>query len=229
MNEQTKQWFNTISSNDSLSSLDINELESHIEDSIDDLTNQGLSVDEANIVAIHRLGKQNEIEREFEKVATPARQYRKLLWLIAGAMLLTLFKAFASVLSNGILLLTNLHENIPSAMMAKELILAAVVIILCASFIWIILKKANSFSHFFNSLHSRTHLCFFLFGYTLIYIVCCNLDRFFYMKILSRATGKDFGFGLFIDVQLSLYAIILFIIGVVTLPRLLRKINPILD
>ena len=67
---QIRRWKSHVYEAGSLSYSDIEELESHLRDSIDELTDRGVRNDEAFLIAVKRLGEISMIQQEFAKLST---------------------------------------------------------------------------------------------------------------------------------------------------------------
>jgi hypothetical protein len=78
LESQIRKWRQHVQSAGSLESQDVEELESHLRDSIDELTGRGVSVEEAFIVSIRRMGDAEALNHEFAKVTTES-VWRQLL------------------------------------------------------------------------------------------------------------------------------------------------------
>jgi len=78
LESQIRKWRTHVQSTGSLGAQDVEELESHLRDSIDELTGRGVSVEEAFIVSIHRMGDAEALHDEFAKVSTE-NVWRQLL------------------------------------------------------------------------------------------------------------------------------------------------------
>jgi hypothetical protein len=78
LESQIRDWRRHVQSAGSLSAHDMDELESHLRDSVDELTGQGLSVEEAFILSVRRMGDAAELNHEFAKVPTES-VWRQLL------------------------------------------------------------------------------------------------------------------------------------------------------
>ncbi len=63
-----RSWSDHLRSSGKLKENDVMELESHLRDEIDDLTESGLTQDEAFIISIKRLGNVNAISSEYSKI-----------------------------------------------------------------------------------------------------------------------------------------------------------------
>ena len=84
MNEQIKIWRSELSHKQTLEKSDIDELENHLREEIEQLTESELTQEEAFLVAAHRLGHSESLSEEFAKVNTSIL-WRKRLFR-AGAV-----------------------------------------------------------------------------------------------------------------------------------------------
>ncbi len=78
LESQIRKWRGHLRSAGSLGEQDLEELESHLRDSIDDLTSRGVTTEEAFLVSIRRLGDTDTLGDEFAKVTTES-VWRQLL------------------------------------------------------------------------------------------------------------------------------------------------------
>jgi hypothetical protein len=78
LESQIRKWRRHVQSAGSLGAQDVDELESHLRDSIDELSGHGVSVEEAFIVSIRRMGDAEELKHEFAKIPTE-NVWRQLL------------------------------------------------------------------------------------------------------------------------------------------------------
>ncbi|MEU1971594.1 permease prefix domain 1-containing protein [Microbacterium sp. NPDC019599] len=78
--ERIGEWRSFLLRRQAIASADVDELEGHLRDQIDGLEASGLSSDEAFLVAVSRMGRLDELSREF------AREHSDRLWkqLVAG-------------------------------------------------------------------------------------------------------------------------------------------------
>ncbi|MRG59477.1 hypothetical protein GE115_06265 [Agromyces sp. CFH 90414] len=67
-------WRTWIEQRDAIAPADVDELEGHLRDQVDDLLGRGLSDDEAFLVAVKRLGRVDDLAREY------AREHSERLW-----------------------------------------------------------------------------------------------------------------------------------------------------
>jgi hypothetical protein len=70
LESQIRKWKTHVYSAGSISQIDIEELESHLRDSMDELSERGLSTEEAFLLAVRRMGDIGVIHEEFSKIST---------------------------------------------------------------------------------------------------------------------------------------------------------------
>ncbi len=78
LESQIRKWRRHVQSAGSLGVQDAEELESHLRDTIDELTGRGVSVEEAFILSVRRMGDTDTLHNEFAKVSTE-NVWRQLL------------------------------------------------------------------------------------------------------------------------------------------------------
>ena len=80
-------WEEDLKNSPAFTRSDIDELKSHLLDIYEDILDKGLEEEEAFFIAIKRLGKPVNWEKEFSRTNTPILQTRKTLLLVAGIIL----------------------------------------------------------------------------------------------------------------------------------------------
>lgn len=83
LNHALRQWCETLGRSPSLGREDLEELEGHLREATAALTRQGLSEEEAWLVALRRLGGSSVLDPEFAKVNGGVWS-RRLLWMLLG-------------------------------------------------------------------------------------------------------------------------------------------------
>jgi hypothetical protein len=86
LNQQIAQWRQSLGQSESLVRSDLDELESHLRDQIDQLSLSGLSSEEAFWVAQRRIGNTANLPGEFAKVNGSAVFHRRLQWMLTGVL-----------------------------------------------------------------------------------------------------------------------------------------------
>ena len=84
LNEAIKQWRKDLELGETMAKPDLDELESHLRDQMEELRTTGLSHEEAFWVGTHRLGDAGAIQREYTKVNGSARWKNRLFWMAVG-------------------------------------------------------------------------------------------------------------------------------------------------
>ena len=87
LNQEIEKWQAHLQQTKSLRDEDVQEIKSHLVDSVIDLTENGLSQEEAFFVAKHRMGDLNVLNTEYAKVNTGHIWRRRFMWLITGYFL----------------------------------------------------------------------------------------------------------------------------------------------
>ena len=113
MNDQTafdldraiQNWREELKKSPAFRDENLNEMESHLRDSIAKLQERGLSTEEAFIIASRRIGGAPALETEFGKVNTGEVWLNRVFWMLAGLMLWALLNSFSSFMARGAVLI----------------------------------------------------------------------------------------------------------------------------
>ena len=68
LNEQIKKWRDNLVKKDALKESDIDELENHLRDEVDELCSTKLTPEEVFAIAVNRIGYIDSIVEEYEKI-----------------------------------------------------------------------------------------------------------------------------------------------------------------
>ncbi len=101
LNEQIIKWRNNLAQSETLAGSDIEELESHLREEIEQLTGLKLSDEEAFLIATHRIGTTDSLSAEYEKINSSMKFRRRLSLMIAGILAYLLATYFATSASKG--------------------------------------------------------------------------------------------------------------------------------
>jgi len=101
LNEQINKWRSNLAQSQTLGSSDIDELESHLREEIENLTDLKLSNEEAFLIATHRLGSTESLAEEYEKINRSSIFRRRLSLMITGILAYLLATYFAIAASKG--------------------------------------------------------------------------------------------------------------------------------
>lgn len=93
LNKAIENWKSVLDRNEAFREEDIEELESHLREQIEQLIKSGLSGEEALLIARNRLGDPEEIGRQFAQADPSLLWKRRIFWMAVGV-----FSWFAVVL-----------------------------------------------------------------------------------------------------------------------------------
>ena len=91
-------WKQTFDGNEAVSTADVSELESHLRESVSELSSNGLSQREAFLIGTDRLGHPFVLEQEYVKVDSGVRWRRRAFWMLAGYVAMTFVQVFISAI-----------------------------------------------------------------------------------------------------------------------------------
>ena len=101
LNQSIAAWRRQLLASEAIQPEDADELETHLRASVTQLMEQGLSPDEALLVAQHRLGTVEQVQGEFEKINEHRYWGHRFLWMIVGylgiSLVMTSIKLAASI------------------------------------------------------------------------------------------------------------------------------------
>ncbi|MFB0554235.1 MAG: hypothetical protein ACETWQ_13085 [Phycisphaerae bacterium] len=86
LNEQIIKWRSNLAQSQTLGNSDIDELESHLREEIENLTSLKLSDEEAFLIATHRLGSTDSLAEEYEKINRGVKFRHRLFWIATGVL-----------------------------------------------------------------------------------------------------------------------------------------------
>jgi hypothetical protein len=98
LNEAIHHWRSTMAASPAFQLGDLDELESHLHDSIRSLKSKGLSDYEAFWLAKNRLGPGDLLEYEFRKVNAEQVWLNRALWMVIGSFVIAALSSLASVI-----------------------------------------------------------------------------------------------------------------------------------
>ena len=109
LNQSINDWQNSLKTEGAADPQDLNELESHLREEIENLIKIGLSEEESFLIASRRLGDTKSLGEEYTKVNLAAAWQFRVLWMAAGILIMNfLFLISYTVQGIGVILL---HSN----------------------------------------------------------------------------------------------------------------------
>lgn len=101
LNQTIQRWRENLGQSPAMNREHLDELESHLRDSIARLEPRGLSAEEAFLIATTRIGKPVALEKEFGKINAPSVWIDRMLWMLIGVQVWGLVSGFISSISSG--------------------------------------------------------------------------------------------------------------------------------
>lgn len=99
LNRTIQRWRENLAQSPAFRHENLNELESHLRDSIVALQTSGLSAEEAFTIAVKRIGKQKSLEKEFEKMNGKSIWLDRILWMLIGFQVWIMISMFCSTIT----------------------------------------------------------------------------------------------------------------------------------
>jgi hypothetical protein len=103
LNQAIQRWRENLAQSPAFRRENLDELESHLRDSVASLQERDLSTEEAFLIATQRIGKDRALEREFSKVNAQSVWLERVLWMLIGIQVWGLVSGFVGSLSGGAL------------------------------------------------------------------------------------------------------------------------------
>jgi len=99
LNQAIHQWRESLADSPALGGGDVEELETHLRDSVLNLQARGLSLEEAFLVARQRLGPPPELQQEFGKLNGRRVWLDRAVWMLLGVMAVSWLNWSANIAS----------------------------------------------------------------------------------------------------------------------------------
>jgi hypothetical protein len=163
LNRAIQQWRESLAQSPAFRRESLDELETHLRDSIASLGQRGLAEDEAFIIATKRVGNSTALGAEFGKLNLHGIWLNRALWMLVGTQVFGCIYAWTSIISEetvalGIRPVTFLGHDSPALYfgllcgIAHGLTFAAAL----ASGWWLLSRKANGLSAWLRNKPNRS-------------------------------------------------------------------------
>jgi uncharacterized membrane protein YbhN (UPF0104 family) len=104
LNRAIQQWRENLAPSPAFRRENLDELESHLRDSVTHLMQRGLAADEAFLVATRRVGGGPMLSREFSKMNAKEIWMNRALWMLVGIQVLGLVHSLVYIITEGTVL-----------------------------------------------------------------------------------------------------------------------------
>ncbi len=174
LNQAIHNWRENLGTSPALRGENIDELESHLRDSVAGLEARGLSAEEAFMVGVRRIGKLDALETEFGKVNPGTVWLDRVLWMLIGLQLWQLVWGAIGMISNGVISMGLLGGGFDFATHGRTLpvvlfALARLVALVgsLAMCWWLVVRRGQNFGSWIER---------FLSGWTSLLVICAALS-----------------------------------------------------
>jgi hypothetical protein len=198
LDRSIRAWREHLAQSPALQRENLDELESHIRDSIATLQTRGLSESEAFLIASGRIGVGRQLEDEFEKVNRNGIWLERLLWMLIGVQSWSLVTGIAGFVTQNLLLLGWKNPGHDRGMAFSISVVSAVRLLLLIataySCWWLIVRKSGGFSHWVGKkLQKRSSFLGCCIATSLLLIAGQILFFFFQAYWIWQVGPKTFG------------------------------------
>jgi len=184
LNEQLQRWREELAQSPAFSGENLNELESHLRDSIATLQRCGLDAEEAYLIATKRLGKDAVLEAEFSRIHPGQVWLERAFWMLLGIQIWAFTTQVCGSISRSVLIWgwPAVHYDFKKGGLSLPVVLFTVVQILVflVSLIvcwWLIFRKGRSLgSRLTARLHRRSSLIWTGLGLALLWLAIFSLS-----------------------------------------------------
>ena len=117
LNKNIEIWKSELSKNSKLTFDNINELESHLRDEIDELQLLGLSIEESLLIAKNRIGNVEDLKTEFGKVNNDFHSKNRIIPYLKGILFFIAFITLTELITGFSVIIANklgFNENLNS-------------------------------------------------------------------------------------------------------------------
>jgi len=194
LNEEIAKWCAMLAGSGKLNKSDINELEGHLREEIEQLTALKLSEDEAFIVARHRLGGTESLSDEFAKVNRAAIFRMRCFWAGVGILSFKLAMQAGSIASNVGVLLASLFGVRGYLLSAAEVIAQGIFFGVVILVLYLIARMKDIKGGWFSRAAGSAWGKVALFGSVFVVILAMLAGRVFIQIAMARLLGaREFG------------------------------------
>jgi hypothetical protein len=171
LNLAIQTWRENLTNSLAFRRENLNELESHLRDSVATLQTRSLSAEEAFLIATRRIGQSRQLESEFGKLNRGTIWLERAMWMLIGLLVWPFFDRLMSGVAGSLFVLGwRSVRHSPSEVgdawpvfFSVLIQLSAMVVAACLT--WIVLRKAGAFGQWIATKLPRRSsfvLCCFL-------------------------------------------------------------------
>jgi hypothetical protein len=171
-----QEWRCSMQQKELFKTADLDELESHLREEIDSLTQKGILEDEAFVIAVHRLGDEDGLEKEFHKINSGMIWKRGIFWMLGGYFLINVFVTLIYTVQSAYMLWIHWGDlPIPFMSPYRLLIIPGILSILLICLLYFALTKRSAKSWRFYQFAQTGRQHKWLSVMTLVFIITIAL------------------------------------------------------
>jgi hypothetical protein len=111
LNDAIRNWRTKMAESPAYSAKDLDELESHVRDSVEGLARKGLSPEEGFWLAMRRLGNPEALASEFGKVNPEKVWLNRALWMVSGYIIIGILFSVANLLATSFTMCAQVYSR----------------------------------------------------------------------------------------------------------------------
>lgn len=201
LNRTILRWRESLAQSPAFRRENLDELETHLRDSVAALETRGLSTEESFLVAAKRIGGVKTLAAEFHKVNPQSVWLDRILWMLIGIQVWGCVVGFTNSASSGVLSLGLVGSSFDFANHGQVLPTVLYTFIrllgLVASFAfcwWLVVRKGESFGTRINGILNRPGaLALFGGAVCLLLLLTSGLGASWWLLLLKFADMKTVG------------------------------------
>ncbi len=149
LDDQLNKWRQNLLNDSQFKNTDIDELENHLKEQIQDFIETGLSEDEAFLLSAYRIGDTKSLSNEFKKI-NPFEIWRKrLIYMLIGAISFVLIEKIGNIIYHFTLSIgINLEMNLFIITVFSILIKTSLIVTLLLTIYSIVSDKKNKLQYY---------------------------------------------------------------------------------
>ena len=128
LNAAIRRWRENLAQSPNFRGDDLDELESHLRDSVTQLQSQSLSEEEALTIAARRVGPGAMLSAEFGRINTSGLWIDRMLWMLLGAVSVSIVLSWQSSVALALIAPNRLPAFVSAIVWVSPLILAGLVL-----------------------------------------------------------------------------------------------------
>jgi hypothetical protein len=227
LNDEIAVWRKSILETETCTESDVNELESHLKEEIDQLKTKELSEQEAFLVAASRIGKPVELAGEFAKINQSLIFRNRIFWICIGMLSFIIITALAITTSAATAFIATFTKlNNYDMALGTIVAICQVGVFIAIAFLFCITIKNDrkpKLSTFFKTKTRGGSVIFFT---VLLYTAILALSFFFIFQTIDASDSGMFSGVSRMIVIVDFYLITCFIITPLFLAVALIKFRP---